>query len=80
MLIRFCLCILQKEDVVYFNAKDTMKALDSNLTYDPHFKQEVSFNYSSVHIPVEIYDGGRLDLVGLNIYSLFVQFSLRKID
>lgn len=39
----------------YKNAKSMP---DVQLVYDKHFKQEVNFTFSSVHIPVEIYDGG----------------------
>ncbi|XP_025106783.1 voltage-dependent calcium channel subunit alpha-2/delta-2-like isoform X3 [Pomacea canaliculata] len=47
----------------YKNAKSMP---DVQLVYDKHFKQEVNFTFSSVHIPVEIYDGDSDILNGLN--------------
>ncbi|ESP00317.1 hypothetical protein LOTGIDRAFT_238600 [Lottia gigantea] len=53
---------LQKEDVEYFNAN---MPTDIPLAYNERFKQDVSFNLSSVHIPVEIYNGDIQILNGL---------------
>lgn len=48
--------MFQKEEVKYKNAKDMM---NEPLAYTERFEQKVNFSFSSVHIPVEIYDGGR---------------------
>ncbi|KAK6175495.1 hypothetical protein SNE40_013950 [Patella caerulea] len=53
---------LEKKDVAYYNSNDMPEAL---LSYDDRFQQHVSFNVSSVHIPVEIYDGDIQILNGL---------------
>nr|KAG5695029.1 hypothetical protein BaRGS_015853 [Batillaria attramentaria] len=54
---------LEKSDVTYPNAKEMS---EDDLEYNSHFQQKVNFNYSSVHIPVEIYDGEISILNGLN--------------
>ncbi|KAH9510174.1 Voltage-dependent calcium channel subunit alpha-2/delta-2 [Bulinus truncatus] len=53
---------LMKESVNYVSSKDIK---DLPLTYVERFKKEVNFNTSSVHIPVEIYDGDIEILNGL---------------
>ncbi|KAK6994362.1 Voltage-dependent calcium channel subunit alpha-2/delta-2 [Biomphalaria glabrata] len=55
---------LVKESVNYVSSKDSHQNL--TLTYVERFKKEVNFNTSSVHIPVEIYDGDIEILNGLN--------------
>ena len=50
-----CNACVQREQVSYYNSKN-IHNLD--LEFDNHFSQYVNFNFSSVHIPVEIYDGG----------------------
>ncbi|XP_070192583.1 voltage-dependent calcium channel subunit alpha-2/delta-1-like isoform X2 [Littorina saxatilis] len=47
---------LKKGEVSYCNAKDMLQA-NISLQDNGHFKQAVNFNFSCVHIPVEIYDG-----------------------
>ncbi|XP_067684840.1 voltage-dependent calcium channel subunit alpha-2/delta-2-like isoform X4 [Haliotis asinina] len=54
---------LNKEEVKYKNAKDMM---NEPLAYTERFEQKVNFSFSSVHIPVEIYDGDLEILNGLN--------------
>ncbi|CAG5128291.1 unnamed protein product, partial [Candidula unifasciata] len=56
---------LKKDDVTYMNAKELAEK-KINLTYDEQFGREVNFDFSSVHIPVEIYDGNIDILNGLN--------------
>ncbi|KAK3595583.1 hypothetical protein CHS0354_009540 [Potamilus streckersoni] len=50
---------IKKEDVEYVNSKDLLNN-DTRLVYHERFKQKVSPNFTSVHIPVEIYDGIKL--------------------
>ena len=50
-----CNACVQREQVSYYNSKNI---LNLELEFDNHFSQYVNFNFSSVHIPVEIYDGG----------------------
>lgn len=40
-----------------------MREKKINLTYDDNFKKEVNFDFSSVHIPVEIYDGSEYQFI-----------------
>ncbi|XP_046583108.1 LOW QUALITY PROTEIN: voltage-dependent calcium channel subunit alpha-2/delta-2-like [Haliotis rubra] len=54
---------LNKEEVKYKNAKDMM---NEPLAYTERFEQKVNFSFSSVHIPVEIFDGDLEILNGLN--------------
>jgi hypothetical protein len=44
----------------------------SELSFDPHFNQPVNLTKSSVHIPVEIYDGGIVPflLIGWYYYTM----------
>lgn len=42
----------------FHNSKNINDTAEEFL-YDPKFKQRVTSNYSGVHIPVEIYEGGR---------------------
>ncbi|KAL8582549.1 hypothetical protein ACOMHN_063147 [Nucella lapillus] len=58
---------LKKGQVHYYNSK-TMKSAENDpptLVDSVHFKQPINFNFSSVHIPVEIYDGDTEILNGL---------------
>ena len=57
-LFTIYLVIFQIGDVDYVNTKNID---DSDFVYSEKFKQKVNFNYSSVHIPVEIYEGGKKD-------------------
>ena len=50
--------VLQNGDVDYENAKRINDSLANGFVYSEKFKQNVNFDYSSVHIPVEIYEGG----------------------
>ncbi|XP_076448654.1 voltage-dependent calcium channel subunit alpha-2/delta-2-like [Babylonia areolata] len=72
---------LQKEQVHYYNSK-TMKRSE-NENEDPvlmdsvRFKQKINTSFSSVHIPVEIYDGDTEILNGLKwTEALDKQFKL----
>ncbi|CAG5136255.1 unnamed protein product, partial [Candidula unifasciata] len=56
---------LMKDDVTYMNSKE-LDEKDVELTYSDKFGRRVNFNFSSVHIPVEIYDGNIDILNGLN--------------
>ena len=51
-------CSPQIGDIEYVNAKEVNES-DPDYVYDDLFKQKVNKNASSVHIPVEIYAGGR---------------------
>ena len=44
----------------------------TGLLFDAHFNQEVDFNISSVHIPVEIYDGGK---DSCNTFCIFINIT-----
>lgn len=46
----------QKDDVTYMNSKELIEK-GTELVYSEKFGREVNYNFSSVHIPVEIYDG-----------------------
>ncbi|XP_023230933.1 voltage-dependent calcium channel subunit alpha-2/delta-1-like isoform X1 [Centruroides sculpturatus] len=54
---------LREGKVDWLNSKDLLNS--SMLHYDSKFKKEISFAASSVHIPVEIYDGNVEILNGL---------------
>jgi hypothetical protein len=49
----------QINDVDYVAAKK-VSANDTRFTFSPQFKQKIAGNFSSVHIPVEIYEGGKV--------------------
>ena len=51
--------ILQKENVEYVNTKELFEN-DTRLVFSDRFHQKVMPNVSSVHIPVEIYNGGKI--------------------
>ncbi|XP_064633764.1 voltage-dependent calcium channel subunit alpha-2/delta-2-like isoform X2 [Lineus longissimus] len=55
---------LKITDVEYVAAKK-VSANDTRFTFSPQFKQKVAENFSSVHIPVEIYEGDSKILNGL---------------
>ncbi|CAH1784579.1 unnamed protein product [Owenia fusiformis] len=55
---------LKEGDVDYINAK-TVKENDTNFEMNHHFQQRVNMNASSVHIPVEIFEGDIEILNGL---------------
>ena len=42
----------------YVNAKKVNES-DGDYTYDTKYNQLVNYNTSGVHIPVEIYEGGK---------------------
>ena len=50
--------ILQLDEVEYVNAKRVNESAPG-FVFSQKFKQKVNFDYSSVHIPVEIYEGGK---------------------
>ena len=47
----------QKDEVKCLKGKEILPN-DTGLVYSERFKREIIPNVSSVHIPVEIYDGG----------------------
>ena len=49
---------LQLGDVTYIKSKE-IGPNDTDYEYSEVFKQNVNYNVSSVHIPVEIFEGGR---------------------
>ena len=57
----------QKENVEYVNTKELFEN-DSRLVYSDRFHQKVMPNVSSVHIPVEIYNGGK-DFLKMLLYK-----------
>ncbi len=57
----FCIYSFQKGDISYINAKEINQS-NPDYVYDPAFKQAVNEKDSSVHIPVEIYEGGKMSL------------------
>ena len=50
--------IFQLGDVDYVHAK-RINDSDPDYRYSEQFRQRVGFNTSSIHIPVEIYEGGQ---------------------
>ncbi|XP_041349649.1 voltage-dependent calcium channel subunit alpha-2/delta-2-like [Gigantopelta aegis] len=53
---------LEKKDVHFYNTKEMQ---DVVLEYDERFQQKINDSFSSVHIPVEIYEGDAEILNGL---------------
>ena len=51
--------MLQLGDVDYVHAKK-INLSDPEYEYSDMFRTKVGFNASSIHIPVEIYEGGQL--------------------
>ncbi|XP_071440117.1 voltage-dependent calcium channel subunit alpha-2/delta-2-like isoform X2 [Hetaerina americana] len=60
---------LSLDDVKFMNMKE-VKKYDERLQYSPRFMQNVSFDESGVHIPLEIYEGYPQILNGLKWTSL----------
>ncbi len=48
---------LQLSDVNYVNMNDLQPEEEELFVEDEHFKQEVLYETSGVHIPIEIYEG-----------------------
>ena len=59
VLISCYFCVFQKGDVEYISAKDMNPEIEAEMEYSTLFKQKVNLTSSSVHIPVEIFDGGK---------------------
>ncbi len=49
---------LQLNDIEWVNAKKINDS-EPGFVFSEKFRQKVNFNYSSVHIPVEIWEGGK---------------------
>ena len=48
----------QKEDIGYENSKELLEQRVP-LVFEDRFEKEVNYNFSGVHIPVEIFDGSK---------------------
>ncbi|KAK3762798.1 hypothetical protein RRG08_040494 [Elysia crispata] len=56
---------IRKEDIGYENSKELLQE-NVSLTFEDRFEKRVNYNFSGVHIPVEIFDGNKDILNGLN--------------
>ena len=56
---------MQLSDIDYPNAKDLDQYLNKSglqLEYNSTFQSEISFNRSVIHVPTDVYDGGKFSL------------------
>ncbi|RUS86221.1 hypothetical protein EGW08_006016 [Elysia chlorotica] len=56
---------IRKEDIGYQNSKELLQE-NVSLTFEDRFEKKVNYSFSGVHIPVEIFDGNKDILNGLN--------------
>ncbi|XP_043944200.1 voltage-dependent calcium channel subunit alpha-2/delta-1 isoform X2 [Protopterus annectens] len=64
---------LGENEITYYNAKDGFKnnnnetdSIRNRMSEDPAFRRNVSYEYSAVHIPTDIYEGSTIILNELN--------------
>ena len=68
--------VLQLGDVDYVHAKE-INLDDPEYEFSDMFRQKVGFNASSIHIPVEIYEGGQL--LPYKMITVLVRLLVKKI-
>ena len=56
--MRLCSVQLKSVAEAYHNSKQFETEEDEDFEYNEQFRTAVNMNYSGVHIPVEIYEGG----------------------